>query len=36
MTVMMAYPAMPVMRVSNFYDYLCARCGNQRHEEKKG
>jgi hypothetical protein len=35
MTVMVAIPTMPV-RVSNLYDNLRARCGNQRHEEHKG
>jgi hypothetical protein len=36
MTVMMAPPAMPVMRVSNIHYNLPARGWNQRHEERKG
>jgi hypothetical protein len=36
MTMVMAVPAMPMMRVSNLYYNLSARCGYQRHEEHKG
>ena len=36
MTMVMAVPAMPMMRVSNRNYYLSARCGYQRHEEHKG
>jgi hypothetical protein len=35
MTMVMAPPAMPMMRVSNIYDYLRARW-DQRHEERQG
>jgi len=36
MTVMMAVPAMPMMRVSNRNDNLSVRCRYQRNEEQKG
>jgi hypothetical protein len=36
MTMVMAPPAMPVMRVTNIDNYLRTRCGNQRHQERKG
>jgi hypothetical protein len=36
MTMMMAIPAMPMMRVANLNHNLRARCWNQRHEERKG
>lgn len=36
MTVMMAIPAMTMMRVTNLYNNLGARCRYQRHEEQKG
>jgi hypothetical protein len=36
MTVVMAPPTMPMMRVSNIYDHLRARCWDQRHQERQG
>jgi hypothetical protein len=36
MTMVMAVPAMPMMRMSDRNDNLSARCRNQRNEEQKG